>query len=137
MPQGVANRDIKLENVLLTAPAQPSCASDSSPSSGRLVKLADFGLSTGEHNCSSCSGLVGTPPYLAPEVIVGQQQPYDAKVRWAVYCIDMFGAESGLGVAMSKCPRLRSSLGLWIVALFCYCCRVRTCGPWGCCYTPW
>ncbi len=67
--QGVANRDIKLENTLLQdSSAQP------------LVKLADFGFSKDENYQSAPGSRVGTPAYLAPEVISNVQgQSYDAK----------------------------------------------------------
>jgi serine/threonine protein kinase len=67
--QGVANRDIKLENTLLRDVGKRP-----------LVKLADFGFSKDE-NCHSAPGsCVGTPAYLAPEVLSTQKgQSYNAK----------------------------------------------------------
>lgn len=63
---GVANRDIKLENTLL------------SDKDSKLLKLCDFGLSKDE--TSLCRTRVGTPNYLSPEII---QMPrggtYDGK----------------------------------------------------------
>ena len=64
---GVASRDIKLENTLL----------DTSPR--RLIKLADFGFSKDEQQ-SAPTSRVGTPAYLAPEVIVSKPGTwYDGK----------------------------------------------------------
>jgi serine/threonine-protein kinase SRK2 len=66
---GLANRDIKLENTLL----------DSSPKP--LIKLCDFGYSKHEKLQSAPGSRVGTPAYLAPEVIrTSKGGTYDGKV---------------------------------------------------------
>jgi serine/threonine-protein kinase SRK2 len=54
----VANRDLKLENTLLDG-ARPL----------PMVKLADFGFSKADDMHSAPGSRVGTPAYLAPEVI--------------------------------------------------------------------
>ncbi|KAF9597063.1 hypothetical protein IFM89_015254 [Coptis chinensis] len=65
--KGVVHRDIKPENVFLT-------------SSGKM-KLADFGLAAWI-TIGKLSGLVGSPVYVAPEVLVGD---YSEKVDiWSV-----------------------------------------------------
>ncbi|KAL4452724.1 hypothetical protein ABPG75_008386 [Micractinium tetrahymenae] len=65
---GVSSRDIKLENALL----------DGSPRS--LIKLADFGFSKDANDQSAPTSRVGTPAYLAPEVISNRMgQVYDGK----------------------------------------------------------
>ncbi|KAL8097436.1 hypothetical protein AgCh_030534 [Apium graveolens] len=60
---GVVHRDIKPENILYTT-------------SGKL-KLADFGLAVRISNGQTLSGVVGSPAYVAPEVLDGN---YSTKV---------------------------------------------------------
>ena len=70
LSQGVVNRDIKLENTLLDTSPRP------------LVKLCDFGYSKHEKFQSAPGSRVGTPAYLAPEVILTTKgKTYDGKVR--------------------------------------------------------
>ena len=67
--QGVVNRDIKLENTLLDSSPRP------------LVKICDFGYSKHEKFQSAPGSRVGTPAYLAPEVILTTRgKTYDGKV---------------------------------------------------------
>ncbi|EFN57456.1 hypothetical protein CHLNCDRAFT_34706 [Chlorella variabilis] len=66
---GVANRDIKLENTLLDGSPRP------------LIKICDFGYSKHEKYQSAPGSRVGTPAYLAPEVIMTTKgKTYDGKV---------------------------------------------------------
>ncbi|KAH1072172.1 hypothetical protein J1N35_024500 [Gossypium stocksii] len=60
---GVVHRDIKPENILLTATGQ--------------MKLSDFGLAVRMSNGQSLTGVVGSPAYVAPEVLTGH---YSEKV---------------------------------------------------------
>ncbi len=68
--QGVANRDLKLENLLLDR--------EEGPGNRPLLKICDFGYSKHEMN-SSAKTNVGTPIYMAPEIILGSNR-YNAKV---------------------------------------------------------
>ena len=68
--QGVANRDLKLENLLLDREGNTGIRP--------LLKICDFGFSKHEMN-SSAKTSVGTPIYMAPEIIYGSNR-YDAKV---------------------------------------------------------
>ncbi|KAK3131474.1 hypothetical protein QOZ80_6AG0506870 [Eleusine coracana subsp. coracana] len=58
--KGIVHRDLKPENILLVS------KSPSSP-----IKLADFGLATFIQPGRSLSGMVGSPFYIAPEVLSG------------------------------------------------------------------
>ncbi|THU44227.1 hypothetical protein C4D60_Mb02t05180 [Musa balbisiana] len=58
--KGVVHRDLKPENILMAT------KSSSSP-----IKLADFGLATYIKPGESLSGTVGSPFYIAPEVLTG------------------------------------------------------------------
>lgn len=61
---GVTHRDIKLENTLIGG-SRP----------GTLIKICDFGYSKRpEVEQSQCKSIVGTPAYLAPEVLCNK--PY-------------------------------------------------------------
>lgn len=63
---GIANRDIKLDNVLLDGcTALP------------IIKLCDFGYSKDEDSGSVCKTACGTPEYMAPEVL--NSNVYDGK----------------------------------------------------------
>lgn len=57
---GVVHRDIKLENLLVSA-------------DGKTIMLCDFGLATFWHNSKWLSESCGSIPYAAPEIISGQK----------------------------------------------------------------
>jgi serine/threonine protein kinase len=76
---GLAHRDLKLDNCVMT--------------SNNIVKLIDFGTATvfhypGKHQIPA-SGVVGSDPYLAPEVL--QKDQYDPRLTdvWSVAIIFM------------------------------------------------
>ena len=75
---GIAHRDLKLENVMLTK-ARIGGQSES-------LRIIDFGLSghfDAEKARPQLTGVTGTPHYMAPEITSGQN--YDAKVDiWAL-----------------------------------------------------
>lgn len=75
---GLAHRDLKLDNCVMTT--------------GNVVKLIDFGTATvfhypGNVNHTPATGVVGSDPYLAPEVL--QDETYDPRKTdvWSVAII--------------------------------------------------
>ncbi|KAM4621059.1 testis-specific serine/threonine-protein kinase 3-like [Discoglossus pictus] len=60
--RGIAHRDLKCENILMT--------------SDNIPKLADFGIATSLKNGDLTSTYCGSPNYMAPEIL--QMMPYDA-----------------------------------------------------------
>jgi len=85
--QGVAHRDLKLENLLLAA---PMAITD--------IKIADFGLAAKTEPGGTMSTICGTPQYVAPEVIKG-----GTNVRYTHAC-DLWGAGVVLYVLLGGYP---------------------------------
>lgn len=76
--QGIVHRDLKLENLML-----------SSSRADAVLKVVDFGLATRtidqkKGTVWKMKSIVGTPGFVAPEVLSGNKAPYGAEV-------DMFG----------------------------------------------
>ena len=63
--QGLVHRDIKAENILIKTEGEKS-----------WIKLIDFGLGISNKNKQKLKDKLGTPEYIAPEVISGK---YDEK----------------------------------------------------------
>ena len=71
---GVVNRDIKLENVLL------SSVSAGKGTRKRIAKLSDFGFSKDETRHSAPNTRLGTLMYIAPEIMTNKpNESYDAR----------------------------------------------------------
>ncbi|CAI5463347.1 unnamed protein product [Closterium sp. Yama58-4] len=63
--KGFVHRDLKPENILIAKPASHS-------NEDVEVKIADFGLAIPVHEGEGIKGVVGSPFYMAPEVIKGK-----------------------------------------------------------------
>ncbi|OWT40182.1 CAMK/RAD53 protein kinase [Cryptococcus neoformans Bt1] len=75
--KGITHRDLKPENILLTKEHEGA----------RIVKIADFGLAKMIHTNTMLVSMVGTPQYLAPEIVMqtDQQPGYENVVdSWSV-----------------------------------------------------
>lgn len=83
--QGIVHRDIKLENIL--------CETDTIPVSN--IRLADFGYVNfvKDHADYSLRSLVGTPVYVAPEII--SRHPYGAPVDMYAVGVMLYRMLSG------------------------------------------
>ncbi|RYR63633.1 hypothetical protein Ahy_A04g021413 isoform C [Arachis hypogaea] len=66
----ICHRDLKLENTLLDGSPAPR------------LKICDFGYSKSSLLHSRPKSTVGTPAYIAPEVL--QRREYDGKVIWLI-----------------------------------------------------
>ncbi|TPX55808.1 hypothetical protein PhCBS80983_g05013 [Powellomyces hirtus] len=81
--QGIVHRDIKPENILVSA--DPMSAD---PENGNLpdlfnIKVSDFGLATFTDACNMMENIVGTPLYMAPEIV--QNLGYSAQCDlWSI-----------------------------------------------------
>lgn len=61
-----------------------------SASQGRMIKIADFGLAKMVHQGTMLKSMVGTPQYLAPEIVMQTRQKpgYENVVdSWSIGCI--------------------------------------------------
>ena len=62
---GITHRDLKPENILLTR---------ETPDTPAMIKIADYGLAKMVDDRTMLKSLVGTPQYLAPEVVMQTKQ---------------------------------------------------------------
>jgi serine/threonine-protein kinase len=85
---GLVHRDVKPANIFLVA----------QPDGRTLVKLLDFGIAAETDSCGSAKNeLIGTPEYIAPEVLFGKQH-IDARAD--LYALGVVAFECLTG----RCP---------------------------------
>ncbi len=72
--QGIVHRDIKPENILL---------SRKNPEDPLDIKVSDFGLATFTNAAAMMENIVGTPLYMAPEIVQNLGYSYQCDI-WSV-----------------------------------------------------
>ncbi|GJP42484.1 hypothetical protein CLOM_g2039 [Closterium sp. NIES-68] len=130
---GVVHRDIKSENMLLTA--------------SRRVKVADFGVARIEaENPKDMTGATGTLGYMAPEVLDCRPYNHRADVYsfgiclWEIYCCDMPFPDLDFK-EMAAVVNKASARGTWRASCGAAGMRTRRSGPtwgrWWRCWERW
>jgi len=76
--KGIAHRDLKPDNILYA------------DKSRKLIKLIDFGYSKDVNNEKNQQTMVGTPDYVAPEVMQGTIEDVYKVDLWSVGCVTYF-----------------------------------------------
>ncbi|MGC3955073.1 MAG: serine/threonine-protein kinase [Propionicimonas sp.] len=116
--QDIVHRDVKPENVLLADAEQPVW---------ETLKLADFGIARlVQQNVTRATGLLGTPAYMAPEMLASGQFSAASDVYAAGVLIyellagrTPFAGENAMAVGLRHLtiepPRLPVPDGLWSV----------------------
>ena len=85
---GIVHRDLKPENIVFESPNEEEDNDEEEDNNNSNIKIIDFGLSTLKNKTEKLHTILGTPYYMAPEVLKGE---YNEKCDiWSIGAITYY-----------------------------------------------